>query len=195
MAMTFKDLPGTDEDGYYSGPVTVMLVDGVGLPDHVVDLDFPADPDHFFYRLNADRTEWTAEKKPTTAAECVAFGVISHKSQTARCAKLRDLFQSLTEGSEEYRVKRGEKDLSWSVEKIPAKTEAEKLAEAEEQVRAQRDSLIAATDFLMASDYPISDEDRAAVTVYRQALRDVPQQKGFPLEVQWPEAPAIVAAH
>lgn len=78
-----------------------------------------------------------------------------------------------------------------AVEKIPEKTEAEKLAEAEEQVRAQRDSLIAATDFLMASDYPISDEDRAAVAAYRQALRDVPQQEGFPHEVVWPEAPTV----
>ena len=194
MAMTFKDLPSTDGDGFYEGPVTVMLGEGVGLPDHVADIDFPTDPAHYFYKLNAERTGWTAEKKPESAAECVACGVISHTSQTARCAALRDLFQKLTEGSEEYRVKRGE-DLSWSVEKIPEKTEAEKLAEAEEQVRAQRDSLIAATDFLMASDYPISDEDRAAVTVYRQALRDVPQQKGFPLDVKWPEVPAIVAAH
>lgn len=194
MAMTFKDLPGTDEDGFYEGPVTVMLGEGVGLPDHVADIAFPDDPAHYFYRLNADRKGWTAEKKPATAAECVAVGVISHTSRTERCAALRDLYQKLTEGSEEYRVKRGE-DLSWSVEKIPEKTEAEKLAEAEEQVRSQRDSLISATDFLMASDYPISDEDRAAVATYRQALRDVPQQEGFPSDVKWPEAPAIVAAH
>ena len=78
------------------------------------------------------------------------------------------------------------------MEKIPEKTEAEKLAEAEEQVRAQRNSLIAATDFLMASDYPISDEDRAAVAAYRQALRDVPQQEGFPSDVKWPSEPKIL---
>lgn len=192
---TLKDLPYTDADGYYEGLCTVMKGDGIGLPDHVVDAAAPEDPEHYFYKLTADRAGWTPEKKPATAAECVAVGVVSHTSQTARCAALRDLFQKLTDGSTEYRVKRGEEDLSWTVEKIPEKTEAEKRAEAEEQVRSQRDSLISATDFLMASDYPISDEDHAAVATYRQALRDVPQQEGFPSDVKWPEAPAIVAAH
>lgn len=190
MASIFKQIPSVDEDGYFEDMTVVQELEGVELPDHCVDIAAPKDPAHFFYKLNDDRKGWTAEKKPTTAAECVACGVVSHESQTERCGELRNLFQTLAEGSTEYRVKRGE-DLSWTVEKIPEKTEAEKLAEAEEQVRAQRDSLIAATDFLMASDYPISDEDRAAVAAYRQALRDVPQQEGFPHEVVWPEAPTV----
>ena len=40
-------------------------------------------------------------------------------------------------------------------------------------------------------DYPISEEDLAAVKAYRTALRDVPQQEGFPREVVWPEAPTV----
>jgi hypothetical protein len=58
-------------------------------------------------------------------------------------------------------------------------------------VRAERDSKIAATDYLAMPDYPLSDEDKAAVMAYRQALRDVPTQEGFPREVVWPEAPAV----
>ena len=57
------------------------------------------------------------------------------------------------------------------------------------QVRAQRDAMIAETDYLMMSDYPISEEDKALVETYRQALRDIPEQEGFPSEVQWPVAP------
>ena len=174
MASIFKQIPSVDEDGYFEDMTVVQELEGVELPDHCVDIAAPKDPAHFFYKLNDDRKGWTAEKKPTTAAECVACGVVSHESQTERCGELRNLFQTLAEGSTEYRVKRGE-DLSWAVEKM----------------RAQRDSLIAATDFLMASDYPISDEDRAAVAAYRQALRDVPQQEGFPHEVVWPEAPTV----
>lgn len=63
--------------------------------------------------------------------------------------------------------------------------------EIAEQVRAERDSKIAATDYLAMSDYPLSDEDRVQVFAYRQALRDVPTQDGFPREVVWPEVPAV----
>lgn len=59
------------------------------------------------------------------------------------------------------------------------------------QVRAKRDRLIAETDYLAMSDYPLSDEDKAAVMAYRQALRDVPAQEVFPREVVWPEVPAV----
>ena len=83
--------------------------------------------------------------------------------------------------------------LSWSLEKIPEKTEEEKLTEARQSVRSKRDSLISDTDYLLCADYPISAEDLKAVKAYRQALRDVPQQEGFPFEVVWPELPTILA--
>ena len=59
------------------------------------------------------------------------------------------------------------------------------------KVRLKRDLLLDDTDYLLAPDYPISQEDLEAVKVYRQALRDVPQQKGFPFEVTWPEKPVV----
>lgn len=60
------------------------------------------------------------------------------------------------------------------------------------RVRRVRDSLISETDYLLAADYPISESDLAAVKAYRQALRDVPQQSGFPKTVEWPEKPSIL---
>ena len=73
--------------------------------------------------------------------------------------------------------------------------EAEKADQADEiaaaEVREKRDQLIAETDFYMMPDYPISAENLEAVKSYRQALRDVPQQEGFPLSVTWPEKPTI----
>lgn len=59
-------------------------------------------------------------------------------------------------------------------------------------VRERRDRLIAETDFLLMPDYPISPDDIAAVKAYRQALRDVPQQEGFPIDVKWPESPSVL---
>lgn len=67
-------------------------------------------------------------------------------------------------------------------------TDAEVIA----AVRKRRDRLIAETDFLLMPDYPISADDLAAVKTYRQKLRDVPQQSGFPIQVEWPELPAVL---
>ena len=63
-----------------------------------------------------------------------------------------------------------------------------------EEVRAERDRLLAATDWTQVLDAPISAESRAEMRVYRQALRNVPQQPGFPAAVEWPVMPTIVPA-
>lgn len=73
----------------------------------------------------------------------------------------------------------------YEVVAVPAPTTEELAAQA----RSQRDALIAATDYLMASDYPLTDEKRQELTAYRQALRDVPEQSGFPTEIVWPIKP------
>jgi hypothetical protein len=54
-------------------------------------------------------------------------------------------------------------------------------------MRLRRDRLLAASDWTQASDAPV---DQAAWATYRQALRDVPQQAGFPDNITWPEEPA-----
>ena len=60
------------------------------------------------------------------------------------------------------------------------------------QVRTERDGLITGTDYLLMPDYPISDDEREAVKAYRQALRDVTKQPGFPDVINWPERPEDV---
>ena len=44
-----------------------------------------------------------------------------------------------------------------------------------------------ATDWTQVADAPVN---QAAWATYRQALRDVPLQIGFPINVTWPVAPA-----
>ena len=56
-------------------------------------------------------------------------------------------------------------------------------------VRQKRDRLIAATDYLVTPDYPIESDRLAKVKIYRQALRDIPEQSGFPRTITWPEKP------
>lgn len=53
------------------------------------------------------------------------------------------------------------------------------------EVRSQRDELIAETDWWASSDLTITQEQ----IEYRQALRDVPNQDGFPFDIQWPTKP------
>lgn len=76
----------------------------------------------------------------------------------------------------------------FQIVKVPEPTD-EEIAE---QVRLERDRRIAATDYLAMPDYPLNEEEKAAVMVYRQALRDVPSQEGFPREVVWPEVPSVL---
>ena len=56
---------------------------------------------------------------------------------------------------------------------------------SESEARGQRDNLIAETDVWALSDRTMSD----AQTAYRQALRDVTGQAGFPETITWPTKP------
>ena len=55
----------------------------------------------------------------------------------------------------------------------------------------KRNSLLSQTDYLMNPDYPISDSKKEELRVYRQSLRDITDQKGYPENVVWPEMPHI----
>lgn len=63
---------------------------------------------------------------------------------------------------------------------------------AEEQaaaIRAQRDALLTACDWTQLPDSPLAAETKAAWAAYRQNLRDITGQAGFPGSVTWPQAP------
>jgi hypothetical protein len=53
-------------------------------------------------------------------------------------------------------------------------------------VRAVRNSLLMECDWTQAADSPV---DKAAWAAYRQVLRDIPAQEGFPKTVNWPSKP------
>jgi hypothetical protein len=56
-------------------------------------------------------------------------------------------------------------------------------------IRAERDQRLAECDWTMLADAPLSEDEREAWGAYRQELRDVPQQPGFPRVVEWPMEP------
>ena len=80
-------------------------------------------------------------------------------------------------------------DGSWVLTKSIESKTAEQItaytSSKESEVRTQRNTLLAQTDWCALSDVTMS----ADMTTYRQALRDVPQQAGFPHSVTWPTKP------
>lgn len=60
------------------------------------------------------------------------------------------------------------------------------------QARAQRNTLLTATDYLMLPDYVLPDSShstKADWVAYRQALRNLSAQAGFPNDIDWPVRP------
>lgn len=53
-------------------------------------------------------------------------------------------------------------------------------------IRTERDTKLTESDWTQVADAPV---DQAAWATYRQALRDIPSQAGFPNEVTWPVEP------
>ena len=53
-------------------------------------------------------------------------------------------------------------------------------------VRAERNDKLASSDWTQLADAPV---DKAAWAAYRQALRDITAQAGFPWTIDWPVAP------
>ena len=53
------------------------------------------------------------------------------------------------------------------------------------RVRRERDTFIAATDWWATADRTMTAEQ----TEYRQALRDITDQAGFPADITWPTKP------
>ena len=54
-----------------------------------------------------------------------------------------------------------------------------------DEARAERNTLLQATDVWALSDRTMSAEQ----TAYRQALRDITAQSGFPTDITWPTKP------
>lgn len=63
-------------------------------------------------------------------------------------------------------------------------------AVASAEARRQRDVRLRACDWTQVSDAPLTVEQRAAWAAYRQALRDMPEQPGFPDAIDWPQLPS-----
>lgn len=158
--------------------VTVVPVDNLVIVDGEA-LVFPFKAQSNLHALqwreNEGHTEWTdGPNRPLVAAD--------YDDQVAPFVKLWQ-------------------DEKTRLEQAAADAEAARLAEYNseaarfERLRAERDRRLTATDYLLMPDYPLSDDQRAVVQAYRQALRDLPAQSGAPWDgggesTPWPDLPA-----
>jgi len=65
-----------------------------------------------------------------------------------------------------------------------------------QEVRTARNQKLAALDAVVMNPLrwaEFDDVQKAALAAYRQALLDVPQQAGFPNDINWPEAPGFLS--
>lgn len=80
--------------------------------------------------------------------------------------------------------------MSWIDEatvKLKEEQEQERLDAIKKHVRNERDRLLKECDYIVMPDYPMAD--KSAWESYRQILRDITDQVGFPEEVTWPTKP------
>jgi len=74
----------------------------------------------------------------------------------------------------------------YSVAEMDAEAITAKDAEQAKAMREQRGEKLAESDWTQVADAPV---DKAVWATYRQALRDVTAQSGFPWTITWPDAP------
>ena len=70
----------------------------------------------------------------------------------------------------------------WSIVELPRER-------AEANVRALRNKSLTESDWTQLTDSPLSADAKLAWALYRETLRMIPQQAGFPYSVQWPPMP------
>lgn len=61
-----------------------------------------------------------------------------------------------------------------------------------ENARSERDRRLAETDYYMMPDYPSDPNNIEKMKAYRQALRDITKQGGFPSKFTWPDVPKFL---
>jgi hypothetical protein len=113
--------------------------------------------------------EWVLRGEPTNADE---FGA---------------MFRKVTGSTDDGNAIESDNSVDWGVTWTQVETKQSELTAAEplKALRAERDRLIAATDWWASSDLTMT----SAQTAYRQALRDITDDANSLDEVTWPTAP------
>jgi hypothetical protein len=113
--------------------------------------------------------EWVLRGEPTNAEEFAS------------------MFRKVTGSTDDGTAIESDNSADWGVTWTQVETKQSELTAAEplKALRAERDRLIAATDWWASSDLTMT----SAQTAYRQALRDITDDATSLDDVTWPTAP------
>lgn len=100
-----------------------------------------------------------------------------------------DHTKNATQGMPVYVSERGRWEQTWIITDATPEQIAERTDNKANEVRMQRNAMISSSDWTQLDDTPITNAKKLAWATYRQALRDIPAQAGFPWEVSWPTQP------
>lgn len=122
----------------------------------------------------------------TISSALSAFGVVpvvpvNPPTYDPTTQTLDELYPTLVNGS--Y-------NQTWNVTTMPTPAAAALATQREDIARAQRDSLLRSTDYIVVVALEAGNTVAADWVTYRQALRDVPAQAGFPDNITWPTQPS-----
>ena len=114
-------------------------------------------------------TEWVLRGEPTNADE---FGA---------------MFRKVTGTTEDGSAIESDNSSDWGVtwDEVNEKLQDLTAAEPMKELRAERDRLIAATDWWASSDLTMTDAQKS----YRQSLRDITEDYNSLDDVKWPTKP------
>jgi hypothetical protein len=68
------------------------------------------------------------------------------------------------------------------------------VTETSKPIKVKRDELLYASDWTQIPNNPLTTESQQAWATYRQALRNITLQSGYPFNVTWPKAPTLPSA-
>lgn len=71
-------------------------------------------------------------------------------------------------------------------------TADDKVEAAKDAARTIRDMYLNQSDWVVTRSHEIGDPVPEVWSSYRQSLRDVPEQEGFPFDIVWPEKPDFI---
>jgi len=94
--------------------------------------------------------------------------------------------QVLVEGTPVFSTEDQRWTQVWSVRNMTQDEIDSRNAAQAASVRAERNSKLVESDWTQVAD---STADKSVWATYRQALRDVTAQTGFPWTITWPDAP------
>ena len=124
--------------------------------------------------------------KNMSTEELEEWGVFQVEEQTP--PTINDATESLEQGTPI--LVDGKWKQTWTVTTASVEEIEQRRTTQMKLIRSQRGLLLDQTDFTQIPDYPASDAEHNFWINYRQALRDIPLQSGFPWQVEWPEFPS-----